>query len=161
MFLLLLLLPLLLLLLLLLLLRMPLEWFPEVPSGCQRLPEASRDQRFPDWILIRKVFFWDWLAGEGCSLEASLSPDEKHIFIISMHFCGTVVFSLQASLPHWHFRRNMAYLWTAKFLHRQQFGALSTVSVFHGIWTYIVISLGMYTSSTLGIGFQRRSFSRQ
>ena len=57
MFLLLLLLPLLLLLLLLLLLRMPLEWFPEVPSGCQRLPEASRDQRFPDWILIRKVSF--------------------------------------------------------------------------------------------------------
>ena len=33
-----------------------------------------------------------------------------------------------------------------------------SVSVLYGIWTYTAISLGMYTSSTLGSGFQRRSF---
>ena len=104
MFLLLLLLPL--LLLLLLLLRMPLECFPEVPSGFQRLPEASRDQRFPEALrdliefLLERSHFWAWLAGEGCSLEASLSPDENHFhhFYAFLWDCRVFTASLVAPL---------------------------------------------------------------
>ena len=43
--------------------------------GSQRLPETRGSQIE---FLLERCHFWAWLAGEGCSLEASLSPDEKH-----------------------------------------------------------------------------------
>ena len=67
--------------------------FRMISRGSQWLSEAPRGFRIE--FLLERCHFWDWLAGEGCSLEASLSPDEKHFFIISMHFCRTVVFSPQ------------------------------------------------------------------
>ena len=72
-----------------------------ISRGSQWLSEAPRGFRIE--FLLERCHFWDWLAGEGCSLEASLSPDEKHFFIISMHFCRTVVLhrKISASSTVW------------------------------------------------------------
>ena len=72
-----------------------------ISRGSHWLSEAPRGFRIE--FLLERCHFWDWLAGEGCSLEASLSPDEKHFFIISMHFCRTVVLhrKISASSTVW------------------------------------------------------------
>ena len=82
--------------------------FRMISRGSHWLSEAPRGFRIE--FLLERCHFWDWLAGEGCSLEASLSPDEKHFHHFYAFLWDCRVFTASLVAPLAFSTENMAYL---------------------------------------------------